>query len=98
MSKFGKLIDENVPVLLNFYAEWADFSMPVNSILQDVALALGDRGKVIKIDVEKNKELSQALKIKGLPTFMIYKKGEMVWRQSGEQDAQMLIKVLNSYV
>ena len=49
-------------------------------------------------DVDKNKELSQALRIKGLPTLMIYKKGEMVWRQSGEQDANTLIGILNEYL
>ena len=48
--------------------------------------------------LDKNKELSQALRIKGLPTLMIYKKGEMVWRQSGEQDANTLIGILNEYL
>ena len=84
MSKFGELIDRNVPVLLDFYAEWSDASMAMHPVLKEVAVSLGAQGKIIKIDVDKNKELSQALRIKGLPTLMIYKKGEMVWRQSGE--------------
>ena len=50
--------------------------------------------KVIKIDVDKNKELAEALRIKGLPTFMIYKDGQMVWRQSGEFDANTLISLI----
>ncbi len=54
--------------------------------------------RVIKVDVDKNKELSKALRIKGLPILMIYKKGEMVWRQSGEQDANTLMGVLNEYI
>ncbi|WP_299532351.1 co-chaperone YbbN [Ulvibacterium sp.] len=98
MSKFGELIDVNVPVLLDFYAEWNEQSTAMHPVLRDVAAALGDKGKVIKIDVDKNKELSQALRVKGLPTLMIYKKGEMVWRQSGEQDANTLIGILNEYV
>ncbi len=96
MSKFGKLIDLHVPVLLDFYAEWNDQSTAMHPVLRDVAAALGDKGKVIKIDVDKNKELSQALRVKGLPTLMIYKKGER--RQSGEQDANTLIGILNEYV
>ena len=91
MSKFGELIDLKVPVLLDFYAEWNEQSTSMHPVLRDVAA-------VIKIDVDKNKELSQALRIKGLPTLMIYKKGEMVWRQSGEQDANTLIGILNEYI
>jgi len=98
MSKFGELIDLNVPVLINFYADWNEASQSMHVVLRDVAAKLGDKGKVVKIDVDKNKELSQALRIKGLPTLMIYKKGEMVWRQSGEQDAVTLITKLNEYV
>ena len=98
MSKFGELIDLNVPVLLDFYADWNEQSASMHPVLRDVAAALGDKGKVIKIDVDKNKVLSQALRIKGLPTLMIYKKGEMVWRQSGEQAANTLIGILSEYV
>jgi thioredoxin 1 len=59
-----------------------------------VAAALGDKAKVIKIDVDKNQELADALRIKGLPTLMIYKQGQMVWRQSGELDANTIISLV----
>ena len=98
MSKFGDLIDLEVPVLFNFYAEWNDASLSMTPVLKDVAAALGDKGKVIKIDVDKNRELSQALRIKGLPTLIIYKKGEMMWRQSGELDANTLLGIISEYV
>lgn len=98
MSKFGDLIDLEVPVLFNFYAEWNDASLSMTPVLKDVAAAIGDKGKVIKIDVDKNQELSQALRIKGLPTLIIYKKGEMMWRQSGELDANTLLGIISEYV
>ena len=98
MSKFGDLIDLEVPVLFNFYAEWNDASLSMTPVLKDVAAALGDKGKVIKIDVDKNQELSQALRIKGLPTLIIYKKGEMMWRQSCELDANTLLGIISEYV
>ena len=69
-----------------------------HAVLRDVAAALGDKAKVIKIDVEKNKDLAEALRIKGLPTLIIYKNGEMKWRQSGEQDANTLIGLIQEYV
>ena len=63
-----------------------------------MAAAIGDKGKVIKINVDQNNELSEALRVKGLPTLMIYKSGEMVWRQSGEQDANTLINLINDFI
>ena len=98
MSKFGELIDVKIPVLLDFYTEWNDQSTAMHPILRDVAAALGDKAKVIKIDVEKNEELSEALRVKGLPTLMIYKNGEMKWRKSGEQDANTLIGLVKEYL
>ncbi|MAS31082.1 MAG: thiol reductase thioredoxin [Flavobacteriaceae bacterium] len=98
MSKFGQLIDGNVPVLLDFYTDWNESSSSMHPVLRDVAAAVGDKGKVIKINVDKNNELAQALRIKGLPTLMIYKSGEMVWRQSGEQDANTLINLIKEFI
>jgi thioredoxin 1 len=56
------------------------------------------KAKVIKIDVEKNEELAEALRVKTLPTLIIYKGGEMKWRQSGEQDANTLISIIQQYI
>ena len=98
MSKFGELIDGNVPVLLDFYTDWNESSSSMHPVLRDVAAAVGDKGKVIKINVDKNNELAQALRIKGLPTLMIYKSGEMVWRQSGEQDVNTLINLIKEFI
>ena len=94
MSKFGELIHAQVPVLIDFYTEWNDSSVLMHPVIRDVAAALGDKAKVIKIDVDKNQELAEALRIKGLPTLMIYKDVQMVWRQSGELDANTLITII----
>ena len=94
MSKFGELISAQVPVLIDFYTDWNDSSIAMHPVIKDVAAALGDKAKVIRIDVDKNKELAEALRIKGLPTLMIYKEGQMVWRQSGELDANSIITIV----
>ena len=98
MSKFGELVDLNIPVLLDFYTNWNDASVAMHPVLRDVAAALGDKAKVIKIDVDKNSQLAEALRVKGLPTLMIYKSGEMKWRHSGEQDANTLISLLKEHL
>jgi len=98
MTKFGEWIGSDIPVLIDFFAEWEEGSNDLHSILRDVAAALGDKAKVIKIDIEKNETLANALKIKGKPTFIIYKDGEMKWRQSGDQDANTLISLVQQYL
>ena len=95
MSKFGELLDEKKPLLLVFFSELDEISTSLHPVLKDVAAALGDKGKVIKINTEKNIKLSEALRVKVIPTLMIYKYGEMVWRQSGLQDANTLIGLMN---
>ncbi len=94
MSKFGELINAQTPVLIDFYTDWNEPSIAMHPVIRDVAAALGDKAKVIKIDVDKNQELADALRIKGLPTLMIYKAGQMMWRQSGELDANSIITLV----
>lgn len=98
MAKFGEIINSNKPTLIDFYADWNENNVNLHRVLRDVAAALGDKAKVIKIDIDKNEILANALRIKGNPTFIIYKNGEMKWRQSGEQDANTLISLVQQYV
>jgi len=97
MTKFGELISVAQPILIDFYFDWEDAENNIET-LRDVAAALGDKAKVIKIDIKKNEELAEALRVKGNPTFMIYKNGEMKWRQTGNQDANTLIGLVQQYV
>jgi len=98
MAKFGEIISSSSPTLIDFYSERNEEKSLIHSILRDVAAALGDKAKVIKIDISKNEKLVNALRIKGSPTFIIYKDSEMKWRQSGEQDANTLINLVEQFV
>jgi|TARA_B100001057_G_scaffold121853_1_gene120689 thioredoxin 1 len=98
MARFGDLINVEVPVLLEFFTEWDETSKIMHPVVKDVAAALGDKAKIIKIDVEKNNELADALRINGVPTFIIYKSGEMKWRQRGEESANTLITRVKKFL
>ncbi len=99
MSKFGDLVKSEVPILIDFYSNW-DESQENKAVatLKKVAIALGEKAKIIKIDVEKNEILAKALRIKSNPTYIIYKSSEMKWRQSGDQDATALIDMVEQFV
>ncbi len=97
MTKFGEIISKQKPVLIDFYSDWGDTENTLDT-LRNVAAALGDKAKVIKIDIKKNEILADALHVKGNPTFIIYKEGEMKWRQTGFQDAKTLIGLVEEYL
>jgi len=97
MSKFGEIINTDVPVLISFYTDWNESSEDMHTVIRNVAAALGDKARVIKIDVDKNQDLAEALRIKSLPTLMVYKNGQMMWRQSGELDANSIIVTVTQY-
>ena len=97
MAKFGELISLNKPVLIDFYTQFNE-SQNLLKTLRDVAASLGDTAKVIKINIEKNELLADALRIKENPTFIIYKNGEMKWRKTGNQDAGTLIDSVKQYL
>lgn len=96
MMKFGEILNVSIPVLIEFYAESQEDDAS-NYMLRDVVAALGDKAKVVKIDVDRNELLVDVLKIKTNPTFIIYKDGLMQWRQSGDLDANTLIALVQRY-
>jgi len=98
MAKFGELIKSEIPLLILFYAEWNEASISMQSTLNEVASELGDKATIIKIDVELNEDLADALRIKSLPTILIYQKSQMVFRLSGEMSKLELIETLTQYI
>lgn len=96
MAKFGEIININKPVLIHFYLGSEDTD-DAKEILRNVAATLADKAKVINIDIKKNEMLADALRVKGNPTFMIYKNGEMQWRETGRKDANTLIGLVQKY-
>ena len=93
MAKFGEFIKSSSPTLIDFYNAKND-----DGVLQSVATAIGKKGKVIKIDTEKNNQLVKALRIKGTPTYIIYKDSEIKWRQSGKQEADKLVSLMEQFI
>lgn len=82
-GKFSELIQGDTPVLIDFYADWCGPCKAMAPVLQQLKKELSDQVKVIKIDTEKNRELSMQFNIRGIPTFMLFRNGKAVWQHSG---------------
>ena len=97
MSNFSSIINKDKPVLVDFFAEWCGPCKMMSPILKEVKDALGDKASIIKIDVDKNQELAAQLQVRGVPTFILYKNGKQLWRQSGVVQKNDLIALIESH-
>lgn len=94
MEKFDDLITSNIPVLVDFYAEWCGPCKMMKPILEDVKAMKGEKVRVVKVDVDKHQELAAYYQIQSVPTLMIFKDGKQLWRQSGVLQAKELSELL----
>ncbi|WP_163516912.1 thioredoxin [Gelidibacter japonicus] len=96
MSKFSELINQDTPVLVDFFAEWCGPCKMLAPILKQVKDSLGDGISIIKIDVDKNQALAAKYQVRGVPTMILFKDGKQVWRQSGVLQKDEIINVIQT--
>ncbi|MCD6091856.1 MAG: thioredoxin [Bacteroidales bacterium] len=97
MANFFELIKSDIPVLIDFSAEWCGPCKMMPPILKKVKEALGDGVKILKIDVDKNQAIAQKLQIRNVPTIAMYKNGNQLFRQAGVLQADQLIQLVKQH-
>lgn len=95
MGKFDDMIRGDKPVLVDFFAEWCGPCQTMTPVLKDLASEIGDRATILKVDIDKNPGAARAFGVRGVPTFILFKKGEQVWRQSGAIPKSTLMSALD---
>ncbi|VAW26148.1 hypothetical protein MNBD_BACTEROID07-484 [hydrothermal vent metagenome] len=98
MSKFNEIIKGDKPVLIDFSAEWCQPCRMMPSILKQVKAELGDRIRILKVDVDKNPAIARKYMIQNVPTLMIFKNGETKFRQAGVIPAQQIISIVQPFM
>ena len=98
METFHELISSSdVPVIVDFFAEWCGPCKTMSPILKQVKDMQGDKVRIVKVDVDKNNALAMQYSIQSVPTLMIFKRGKQVWRQSGVINAGELNKIVEMF-
>lgn len=94
MSNFDAIIQSEKPVLVDFFATWCGPCKMLSPILREVKDSLGDTVSIIKIDVDKNQQISSKYQVRGVPTMILFQNGKQLWRQSGVLTKEEIIKTI----
>ncbi|WP_421978086.1 thioredoxin [Roseivirga seohaensis] len=93
-GKFESLVSQETPVLVDFYADWCGPCQAMAPVLKEVAKAHEGKVKIIKIDVDKNQPLAQKFGVRSIPTFILFKNGELIWRKGGMMTSRELSNLI----
>ena len=96
METFNSILNAEMPVLVDFFAEWCGPCQAMAPEIKKFAEIHKDAVRVLKVDIDKNQKVSQQLNIQGVPTLILFKQGKVLWRQSGAMSAQQLSSIIKS--
>jgi thioredoxin 1 len=97
-ESFGDIINGSKPVLVDFMAEWCGPCKMMKPILQELRSRVGDKLRILKIDIDQTPVLANQLGIQSVPTLMLFQNGKSVWRQSGVVQAAQLERIISPYL
>lgn len=97
MEKFEDIIKSEKPVLVDFFATWCGPCRMMHPVLEELHEKIGDKARILKIDIDKNQDLSMVYNVRSVPTFIIFQNGEMKWRSAGLQPLESLEQELQKY-
>ena len=96
-DKFQELIESDIPVLIDFFATWCQPCKVMSCVLSFVKEQVGSSARIIKVDIDQYPYLASRYQVRGVPTLLLFKNGELLWRESGVKDVNTLVKLINEH-
>lgn len=95
MESFKDIINGDKPVLVDFYATWCGPCKAISPVIDSIASELKEKIRVLKIDIDKNQPVTSHYRVQGVPTFILFKKGKILWRNAGAMEKSTLLQQIN---
>ena len=97
-NKFNETINSDKPTLVDFHATWCGPCKTMDPIIEQTKNILGDKATVIKVDIDSNKPAAMKYGVRSVPTLILFKNGEIVWRQAGVTQSKVLVDKVNQII
>ncbi len=98
MDNFDNMVNSETPILVDFFATWCGPCKMMHPILEQLKQRMGDRVRIIKIDVDAsaNQPLANHYQVRSIPTLMVFREGRVVWRHVGAADLETLVRAIEN--
>lgn len=97
-ERFDSILNDSKPVLVDFFAEWCGPCKTQAPVLKEVKSEIGDKVRIIKIDVDKSPAVARQYQVSSIPTLILFRNGEVIWRQSGLATRKQLVDVIRQHI
>ncbi len=98
MKDFNEIIKSSKPTLVDFYATWCSPCKVLSPIIEQTKSDLGEEATVLKVNIDNNVDVARQYQIRSIPTLLLFKEGNVVWRQNGVPNKELIVESVKKFI